>query len=253
MSAARPPRRYPLSAVSSAVAGLALVLTAGFLLFVTVPDRQATGRAFATASACVADEPATDCRKTVDTTVKKIRTTSDADATYYWLTLAEGGGATHQVELSGPGPVFGAVLAGDRVSATLWRGKVRYVEFRGMRQYEADEPKDAYRFPLGAGLCLLGLGTTGLWFARWTCRRAPRDPALDPWRLTLGLTSGLVLSLLAVFSPIMTDTASTALLVTGSGAVLVALAAFALSRPLRRRPPGSAGTRARHVRTRVRA
>ncbi|MFI1800068.1 hypothetical protein ACH427_22320 [Streptomyces sp. NPDC020379] len=233
-----PSLRNPLPTLAMGVAGLGLAVVAAFLLGVTVPGKRADAWAFATAPACLPDEPSTECRKTVPATVEKTETTTDGGTEHHWLTLTGPDRGSHRVDMSRSASVFGAVRRGDRVAMTSWRGKVRYVDFRGMRQDATDRPKEAYRLPLGTGLALLPLSAMFLWFARGLARRAAGAPARTLWQISVAIASGICLALIAFFAPLATDTVSTALLLSAVAAFPVVIAGLWLIRQQRRRPTG---------------
>ncbi|WP_344114785.1 hypothetical protein [Streptomyces blastmyceticus] len=233
-----PSLRNPLSTLSAGLLGLGLAVVAAYLLGVTVPGKRADAWAFATAAACLPDEPSTECRKSVPATVEKAETVSEGRTRHHWLTLAERGGGSYRVDMSRSSSVFGAVSPGDRVTMTSWRGKVRYVDFRNMRQDAADRPKEAYRLPLGIGLALLPLSGMLLWFAHGLFRRTSGAPAFSLWRISVAVASGICLALIAFFAPLATDTVSTALLLSAVAAFPVALGGLWLIKRQRRRPTG---------------
>ncbi|WKU44753.1 hypothetical protein Q3V23_12070 [Streptomyces sp. VNUA116] len=217
-------RRHPVR--SAAAASLVCVLAALFLLFVTVPGKRADSRAFATASACVGDEPALECRKTIEGTVKGTETVPRGKTTHYWLTITGRGGDTHRAEMNGPASVFGRVRPGDPVKATYWRGKIRFVDFRGTVQLTADQPKDAYRLPFACGMGLLALGGTFAWLTYWMVRQVGRHPARYAWQATVLPCAGVLTGIVAFVAPMVTDTMPTALVLTGAGTVPVVLGAL---------------------------
>ncbi|MEU4212635.1 hypothetical protein AB0F13_22005 [Streptomyces sp. NPDC026206] len=231
--------RWPV--IATATLGAALVLASVFLLFVTVPGKRTDARAFATAAACLPDEVPRECRKPVEAVVEKTATATDGRAKHHWLTLAEPGGPSRRVDMNGPSGVFGAVSAGDRVTATYWREEVRVVDFRGMRQFTADEPKEAYRLPFAAGLGLLALGGTLVWTSCRAGFRTGRGRALRSWQIALPAVAGAWLSAVGFGAPLLTDAVSTALVFVAAGAVPVVLGAVWRARVLRQRRPRSRG------------
>ncbi|MEV5238145.1 hypothetical protein AB0K89_03285 [Streptomyces cinnamoneus] len=234
----RRPRRRLWPVLATAATGLILVLAAVFLMFVSVPAKRADARAFATASACLADEPARECRKAVDATVVKTEIRREGKTTHHWLvlTLKEQGGGERRVDMSGPSPVFGALAPGYEVSVTYWRNAIRFVDFRGARQFTADEPKEGYRTPLALALAMLPLGAACVWAAYWGAFRTNRNPARLPWQVTVALAAGVWLSLIGAAAPFMTETVATALLLFAAGATAVLLGALWRARVRRQQP-----------------
>ncbi|GAA0456919.1 hypothetical protein GCM10009544_19440 [Streptomyces stramineus] len=218
--------------LSAALLGLVLACAAAYLLFVTVPGKFAGGRALATSSVCVEGEPSTDCRRALEAAVTKVET----EGKHYWLTLTERGGTVHRVDMSGPASVYGAVAVGNKVTATTWRGKIRYLDFHGMRQDTDDQPKDSYRFPFGTGMALLCLSATLFVCAAWWARRPSDNPALRPWQIAVPTVTGTLVAVLAFLAPLVTETASTAVVLTSFCAVPVLAGALLWIRVRRRRP-----------------
>lgn len=229
--------RWPV--IATAALGAALVLAAVFLLSVTVPGKRTDARAFATAAACLPDETPRECRKPVEVVVKKKATEAEGRTKHHWLTLAEPGGPSRRVDMNGPSAVFGAVSPGDRVTATYWRLEVRAVDFRGRRQFTADEPKEAYRLPFAAGLGLLALGGTLLWTSVRAGFRTGRGRALRSWEIALPALAGAWLSAVGFGAPLLTDAVSTALVFAAVGTLPVVLGAVWRVRVLRQRRPES--------------
>ncbi|MGK5549318.1 hypothetical protein ACSNOH_32020 [Streptomyces sp. URMC 127] len=219
-----PTRRHPVR--SSAAATLVCVLAALFLLFVTVPGKRADSRAFATAPACVGDEPALECRKTIEGTVKRTGTVHEGKSTHYRLTITGRGGDTHHADMNGPSSVFAKAKQGDTVKATYWRGKIRFVDLRGTVQLTEDQPKDAYRLPFACGMGLLALGGTFGWLTYWMVRQVRSHPARYAWQATVLPCAGVLTGIVAFVAPLVTDTVPTALVLTGAGAVPVVLGAL---------------------------
>ncbi|MBB5117393.1 hypothetical protein [Streptomyces eurocidicus] len=207
-----------------ALLGLLCALISAYVLFVTVPDKRADGRAFATAPACLQADPSTECRRPDAATVRDTATEGEGRSARHWLTVTEKDGPSYRLDMIGSPKVFGTVRAGDQVTVTSWRSKARFVEFKGARQYTADQPKDGYRLPLSCGLALLALSGTLLRLTvRWT-RRPATAPAFGYREVILPGVAGLWLTAAAFMSPLVTDSAQTGLLLAaagGGGPVLV--------------------------------
>lgn len=249
--------------------GAVLVLVAGWLLLATVPRALDEDRAFAASADCPVAEVSTECRYTVAATVTSAAADHKHRSTYYWLGLGhvqDGPGAlpgrlksgplrgssmrsssarsgsvtgaaeaaTRRVKMEGRTPVFAVVRPGAPLQLTYWHGEIRYVEFQGLRQYTAADPRGGYRLPLAAALVLLSVGGACLRSAYCWVRRA--DPAAhEPWRLTVPLASVLLISCFAFGTPWVTGGVPTALLLTAVGAVPVLAGAAWLARRHHRR------------------
>ncbi len=242
-----------------AVIGVVLMLAAGWLLLATAPHALDEERAFASASNCPAAEVSTECRHTITATVTSAAADHKHRSTYYWLGLGdvqEGSGALpgrlkaspakvpasratppHRVKMDGRAPVFAAVRPGATLHLTYWRGEIRYVEFRSLRQYTTADPRGGYRLPLAGALVSLSVGVACLRAAYCSARRATESPVHEPWRLTLPLGSVLLIVCFAFGTPWVTGGVPTALLLTAVGAVPVLSGAAWLTHRHRRRTP----------------
>ncbi|MFG3282624.1 hypothetical protein [Streptomyces sp. NPDC048111] len=247
------------AALAPAVIGFALVLVAGWPLLATVPQSLDAERAFASAPNCPVAEATSECRHTVSATVTSAAADHQHRSTYYWLGLGRmrdwpgalpgrlkaspprgvpGGPAAappRRVKMDGRTPVFAAVAPGAELRLTYWRGEIRYVEFRGLRQYTAQDPRGGYRLPLAAALVLLALGGGCLSGAHRAARRATEPPEHRPWRLAPPLASGLLICCCAFAVPWVTGGVPTALLLTAVGAVPVLAGAAWLTHRRHRR------------------
>ncbi|GAA4105997.1 hypothetical protein [Streptomyces hundungensis] len=178
--------RHRSAALARTAIAVALGLVAGWLLLVTVPRALDVERAFAAAGDCPVAEVSTECRHTVAATVTSTAADHQHRSTYYWLGLGhvqDGPGALpgrlkagplkrrpgravpappHRVKMDGRAPVFALVRPGAALQLTYWRGEIRYVEFRGLRQYTTADPRGGYRLPLAAALFLLSVAVACL-------------------------------------------------------------------------------------------
>ncbi|WP_438292668.1 hypothetical protein [Streptomyces sp. HUAS TT7] len=254
-----PSARDHSAALTPAVIGAVLVLVAGWLLLATVPRTLDEERAFASAAGCPVAEVSTECRRTVTATVTSATADHKHRSTYYWLGighLQEGpgvlpgrlksgplrassaarpaAGVPRRVKMDGRTPVFAAVRPGAALHLTYWRGEIRYVEFRGLRQYTTADPRGGYRLPLAAALVLLSVGGACLRSAYCWVRPA-EPPAHEPWRITVPLASVLLISCFAFGTPWVTGGVPTALLLTAVGAVPLLAGAVWLARRHHRR------------------
>ncbi|MFE9538520.1 hypothetical protein [Streptomyces sp. NPDC006691] len=178
--------RHRSAALTRTAIAVAVGLVAGWLLLVTVPRALDVEEAFAAADDCPVAEVSTECRHTVAATVTSTAADHQHRSTYYWLGLGhvrDGPGALpgrlkagplthrpgpavpvapHRVKMDGRAPVFALVRPGADLQLTYWRGEIRYVEFRGLRQYTTADPRGGYRLPLAAALFLFSVAVACL-------------------------------------------------------------------------------------------
>ncbi|MFF3979162.1 hypothetical protein [Streptomyces sp. NPDC001828] len=248
------------AALARAAIGVALLLVAGWLLLVTVPHALDVERAFAAAGDCPVAEVSTECRHTVEATVTSTAADHQHRSTYYWLGLGhvqDGPGALpgrlktsppmhppgravaappRRVKMDGRTPVFAVVRPGAALQLTYWRGEIRYVEFRGMRQYTTADPRGGYRLPLAAALFLLSVGGACLRSGYCSARRATGSTGSadavgaagsagsvpqETWRIIVPLAAVLLIACFAFGTPWATGGVPTAVLLTAVGAVPV--------------------------------
>ncbi|MEV6047976.1 hypothetical protein [Streptomyces xanthochromogenes] len=266
MNALPAPARHRSPALGRTAIGIVLGLVAGWLLLVTVPHALDVERAFTAAGDCPVAEVSTECRHTVAATVTSTAADHQHRSTYYWLGLghAQDGpvalpgrlkasphtrgpgravaAVPRRIKMDGRTPVFALVRPGAALQLTYWRGEIRYVEYRSLRQYTTADPRGGYRLPLAAALFLLSVGVACLRGAYCSARRATGVPGAagpievsgsagsagsagaasqEPWRITLPLASVLLISCFAFGTPWVTGGVPTAVLLTTVGAVPV--------------------------------
>ncbi|MCX5387706.1 hypothetical protein [Streptomyces sp. NBC_00083] len=244
-----PHARTPLGALAStaygavlgpAVIGVAFLIAAGWLLLATVPGALDMERAFTAAADCPAAGISTECRHTVGAPVTSVAADHKHRSTDYWLGLGRPARPQRperpdvvppRVKMDGRVPVFAAVHPGSALQLTYWRGQIRYVDYHGLRQYTAADPRGGYRLPFAAALVLLSVGGACLRTAYRRARRhAGEPPAHEPWRLTVPLASVLLICCFAFATPWVTSGVPTALLLAAVGAVPVLAGAAWLTR-----------------------
>ncbi|MFF4100837.1 hypothetical protein [Streptomyces sp. NPDC001903] len=177
-----------------------------------------------------ADDCVRELPLTVDHTVVKKGRSGKFEAT-----LSDQDSRKLVVLFGDPGPVLARLEPGDRVTATVWRGRVMTVAKEDVRQSSADEPRDEAQMTAGLATFAGLLAALGLGFAvALLAGLGGREPWT--WRsLGMPLLIGSALTCLAVAVP--------ALLiglpwwvVPGVAVPFVAYAAFRLHRyRLRRR------------------
>ncbi|MET9360093.1 hypothetical protein ABZX93_04175 [Streptomyces sp. NPDC006632] len=256
------------TALALTALGVALLLAAGWLLLATVPGALDAERAFTAAADCPAVRASAECRHAVTAAVTSVAADHKHRSTDYWLGLgharevpealpgrlktgplnpgrADRPGAAGRavavpprLRMDGRVPVFAAVRPGSVLHLTYWRGEIRYVDYQGLRQYTAADPRGGYRLPFAAALVLLSVGGACLRTAYGRARRRTAEPpAHEPLRLAVPLASVLLISCFAFTTPWVTGGVPTALLLMAAGAAPVLAGAAWLTRRHRRRIP----------------
>ncbi|WP_372409166.1 hypothetical protein [Streptomyces luteireticuli] len=243
MSAARSSRQDRRSAVWTAAWAIVFAIAAGVLLLGVVPRLLAEQRDFEAATACPAGVVSQDCERPVAATVQKTWTERHNKTTKYWIRLTESDGSSHTIRMSGEEwderPVFRAVKAGDRVTDWYWRGQVRFIEFKGVRQDTHEVPTNDYRIPAGIGMALIPFSLVLFWSAYWLARKGATSPLRSPWQLAVPQVAGLwvmgVGPVSVAFTPGMTDALWFTALGSAPGLLVAAVWAMAKARADRRK------------------
>lgn len=197
MRAARSPRQDRRGAVWTLAWAIAFGIAACVLLLGLVPHLLAEQRDFEAATACPAGaaSPSPDCERPVAAVVKKTWTEHENKKTKDWIRLTQSDdGSSHTIRMRGEEwekrPVFRAVKAGDQVTTWYWRGQVRFIEFKGVRQYTHEDPRGDYRLPGGIGMALAPFSLMLFWCAYWLGRRGAVSPLRSPWQITVPMVAG---------------------------------------------------------------
>ncbi|NML50807.1 hypothetical protein HHL19_20075 [Streptomyces sp. R302] len=111
------------------IAGVALVAFALLLSFGLGSSQASAERAFQAAVPCggpssAGERPEDDCLRVEEATVQKVREETVGKNTTREVDLLGPGPGTERVFFRGSHPVFSVLQPGDRVRATVWRGRV---------------------------------------------------------------------------------------------------------------------------------
>lgn len=228
------PRRTVLLA---GLAGL-LLLAGGGVLGLVLPGALQESRDYEAAPRCAAGRAAPECRWEGPVAVTGREYRSGKPGSYH-LQLSRGGRAPQWVKMKGEGfgggDVYDAVGPGDSVTAVYWRGLVREVAFRDMRQKTGDHPSTAYRLPFGGGLTLASAGLGCAVAARHARRTAGRPRIRNDWRVTIPLVSGVFYGAAGfAVSLQLTDSMASALVACAAVGAVVLTAALSLASVQRR-------------------
>ncbi|MEU1282053.1 hypothetical protein [Streptomyces sp. NPDC005805] len=242
------------------VAGiLALVLTAAVVVLLAGPLRDATAErdAYRAAPPC----PATSTSNASDAS-----DASDAECMREWPAVVAGtervtrgrtthrlltytiAGRTHQVRMTGTGPVFDAVARGDRVGVVYWRGEPRTVVFGDLRQDTRAAPTRGPAAVLSIALFLAVLAAAFGWGAYWLAFRSHRSPALSPAQIAVPLGASVILAVFAAIVPQLTESVPVVLASVAAGAVVIGVPSALLVRARTRRGTDSVTVRPRRPR-----
>ncbi|MBA8952630.1 hypothetical protein ACFQU9_20860 [Actinomadura namibiensis] len=187
-------------AVLTLLGGLALVVSAVALVAAGAPDGARDLRAYQAAQRCPAAPVApAECRWTQVFTVSHIALTkSKSKSNRAVLTSADG--ARWETFYASRGPVLNGLDEGDRVTGTLWRGRLTEIAAAGASQETRAAPVDTRAGVLIGALIIVPPGllmmATGIW--RLRRRTSPPTPGMVA---TLGLAFGLLVG--GLFCPVL--------------------------------------------------
>ncbi|NVI89735.1 hypothetical protein [Actinomadura sp. BRA 177] len=190
--------RSTIATVLTLLVGAGLVALMVGLVATEVPDGNRDLDAYKAAPRCPSApaEPA-ECRWTQEFTVSDIRLTYKRGKLDR-ATLTDANGAKWETAYTTTGPVLDDMDKGDRLTGTIWRGRVTEVAMNGDSQDTEAAPDDLRaRILIGAlivippgllimAVCVWRLGD------KWTHRRVPHDP-------THGMTATLGLAMTIFF------------------------------------------------------
>ncbi|MFI8323832.1 hypothetical protein [Streptomyces sp. NPDC085529] len=184
------PRRRRLQNATVGLAGLVVLLVGVVLLIGVLPTVAAEERAFLAASACRGPETR-NCLRTASFTVETVALPRGKSESGRVRVVSPQGGDAHP-QFNGIGPFLERIRAGDRVTATLWRGRIVVLADDEGGQRTAAHPVGDPLFCAAFGITLVlagGLGTYAAW--RWTrhpessARRHPAALVRATWTATL--------------------------------------------------------------------
>ncbi|GAA0551605.1 hypothetical protein [Actinomadura livida] len=188
--------------VLNLAAGVGLVVLAAGLLAAEAPDGDRDLRAYESATRCQAPPRApADCRWTAKFTVSDVRLTSkrgESDSAV--LTDADGDG--WETSYPNSGPVLNTLDEGDRVTGTVWRGRLTEIAAMGQSQRTHAAPVDMRTRVLIGALILVPGGVLMTAASTWRLLRLRARPEPTPGMVaTLGLAYALFLA--GLFSPLL--------------------------------------------------
>ena len=169
--------------------GVALVGGATDLGTVVAPDNVRELHAYEAAPRCSA-APSTpaECRWTEEFTVSDIHVVPEYKRGDRSAVLTGASGARWNTGYNNSGPLLDQLDEGDRVTGTIWRGRLTEITANGARQETGRAPADGS----GPDILALVLASSGLLVivtCAWRLRRRRATPAM---KATLGLSIGLL-------------------------------------------------------------
>ncbi|MEU9398413.1 hypothetical protein [Streptomyces sp. SID4985] len=172
----------------SAIAALVLLAFAGLEL----PRTVERDRAFKEAVSCTSvPRAAADCLSRQPFTVSGIHLWSGRGGDGVYATFTAAGGAEWRTGFSNDGPVLSGLGDGDRVTGTVWRGRLVRISAKGETQVTEDSP-DTLPESLVAALLVCG---PSLLLLAAACGWRLRRPKERGWRrgpkMTAVLAAGL--------------------------------------------------------------
>ncbi|TDB88538.1 hypothetical protein [Actinomadura sp. 7K534] len=221
------------------LAGLGLVVLAAGLLAAEVPDGDRDLRAYESAARCQAPPRApADCRWTAEFTVSEVRLTykrGESDRAY----LTDADGDRWKASFANRAPVLNTLDEGDRVTGTIWRGRLTEVAAEGASQRTHAAPADMRTRVLIGALILVPGGVLMTAASTWRLLRLRAHPEPTPGMVAaLGLAYALFLA--GLFSPLLVSAGgenfwTTLAVWVPIAAVMTAAARFATVRQRRMR------------------
>lgn len=211
--------RSTVGTVLALLACTGLVALMAALAVTHAPDGTRDLDAYNSAPRCPSAPSApAECRWTQEFTVSDVRRTFKKGKLDR-ATLTDSNGTDWKTEYVTNGPVLDDMDKGDRVTGTIWRGRVTEVAMNGDSQATEAAPDDLRaRFFIGALIVIppsLLMGAVCVWRlgSRWAHRHAPQDP-------TPGMTAALGLAVAGYFTGL-----ASALLTSAAGENVWAVAA----------------------------
>ncbi|MEV4006133.1 hypothetical protein [Actinomadura sp. NPDC049753] len=197
--------RSTVATVLTLLAAVAFVALAVVLVVTQVPDGTRDLDAYRAAPRCPAApaRPA-ECRWTQEFTVTGVHLTSKRGK-LDTASLRDANGHGWETAYTSRGPVIGDLDRGDRVTGTVWRGRVTEIAARGESQETDAAPDDLRARFLIAGLIMIPPGLLVAAACVWRLgRRAGPIPSRG-MVATLGLAVGVFFA--GLFSPLVASAA----------------------------------------------
>jgi hypothetical protein len=158
-------------------------------LFAMVPGALARQDAYAAAPACTTGTRSDSCRTAVPATVRGTEDEAQGKAVREYLLVTERGTETVQrIRMAGTKPVYQAADAGEEVTLTYWRGKVRTVTLEGASQATHESPSEDWRYPVALGFLLLSFGLSMIVPALGNRHRSRSAKQVVPWQTLAGIS-----------------------------------------------------------------
>lgn len=183
-------RRRRLQNAIVGMAGVLVLLVGAVLLIGVLPTVAAEERSFLAASACRGPETR-NCLRTAAFTVESVSLQRGKSESGRVRVASSQGGDT-QLQFNGISPFLERIRAGDRVTGTLWRGRIVVLADSEGGQPTAAHPAGDSLFGAAFGITLVlagGLGTYAAWW--WirhpesSARRHPAALVRAAWTATL--------------------------------------------------------------------
>ncbi|MGW3769402.1 hypothetical protein [Actinomadura verrucosospora] len=193
--------RSTVATVLTLLAAVVFVALAVVLMVTQVPDGTRDLDAYRAAPRCPsAPARPAECRWTQEFTVAGVRLTSRRGR-LDTVTLTGADGHRWETAYTDRGPVIGDLGRGDRVTGTVWRGRLTEIAARGESQDTDAAPADLRARSLIAGLIMIppGLLVTAACVWRLGRRAGPSRGMVA----TLGLAVGVFFA--GLFSPLVAN------------------------------------------------
>ncbi|WP_234434429.1 hypothetical protein [Streptomyces sp. NRRL F-5126] len=179
--------------------------------------------------------PRQECLSTWHLTVVEAVTKHNGEGNTYRATLRRRHSWRGEVYFGGSEPLFDRLKAGDRVTATAWRGQIMVLGKDGVRQNTSDVPHEGLQVDAAVGTFAGLLAAEAFAFGAVRLLR-PRSP-LFAWRPYGARTLSAIFTGCAVVGLLAVATGAPWWAVPPAVTVVAALALAALLRRARRRVP----------------
>ncbi|WP_432889478.1 hypothetical protein ACQPYH_10370 [Kribbella sp. CA-245084] len=196
-----------VTTIFALLGGVALVGFAADLSTVVAPDNVRELHAYQTAPRCpVAPSAPAECRWTEEFTVSDVRVVPESKTGDRSAVLTSASGVRWTTGYGHSGPVLEQLADGDRVTGTIWRGRLTEIAADGAAQETSRAPVNGGA-PDMLALVLASSGLVTIVVCGWRLRRRRATPAMESTLgvaiglLVLGLFSAVVLFVLADFLP----------------------------------------------------
>ncbi len=217
-------RRFSRRAVVTLLIAAAVVVIVVVAFVRALPDGDRELRAYQAAQPCPSapDAPA-ECRWTQEFTISDIYLTNARNADNSAV-LTDADGTEWETTYSSRGPVLNQLDEGDRVTATLWRGRVIEIAAHGRSQNTNDAPVDLREGRFALALAVVPPGLLVMAACVWRLVRRDLPAPTRGMAATLGLAGALFP--VGIFARLMVgDRSDSPWAVVALWAVLAALAA----------------------------